>query len=1222
MLTKQKIFFTLALAGSLFLSHEAKAHDLTMSSTTVTENFNSMWSGAEATLNMPQGWKIEPNKTAVRTVGAWETASDAVMYTGGPDLPSNAKNGTWNFGMNDSNDRAIGGFTTTVADGTRAVNLMTKISNKDASNIITNVTLDYNIEKYRTCANDAGFAVSIFTSTDGKSWKNAGNQFTTTFEKESDTANGANLVPISTTSKKGQNLRVHVEPGNDLYIAWNISVATGSSPDKAPGLAIDDIKIDATFAASDPDWVEDDYEINPSGIYLRGEINGWAASSEWEFSKLSDTEFELRDKTLSGAFKIADANWSSTCNYGSNGSNVMMGENYSLVAGTDSNISCGVMTFYCSRILLTIEGGKATLLLEPNEDSSGLTTVYMIGDFNNWNYMGTGGALKLDDTDNLYKGRVSLTAGSNGLSEWLIYQRLGKAGVWGLESDAEAATLNGTLIKGENGHAAAEAGTYEVTFNLQTGAYTLTKLSASIAGMTLNPQETVLVPEVPEQVKVLSLNNSLIHYNDQAKMFNEIAEAQGKNASWTKHTNLGKTLDYHWSEGDGMTDAGIPGAKMTVRADAWTHIILQEQTALPRTNLEQFRSSVKTWVDYIRTNCPNPNAVIILPMNWHYAQDWSNFEEFNNILIKNYTDVATELGVVVCPVAVAYGNKFKTDGGSVTETEWFLPGDDRHPTIRSTYMAALMEYGVIFNEDPINVNYFPTYTTDYDNKAINSEIASEMRQYASEALKQYKNTVNHHEGSVDFRLTIVDDFGMEVEADGIEWSVTPSTATITDGKFQTKENGTYTVTASSAGMTKTATVKVTAAETEVEPLLTISLGDENLSYTQNFNNMGDAADAVMPEGWRIDRTDSPREVGTFRGALDHTTYSGGVSLASNAKNGVYNFGASNDNSDRAVGGITTGVDGGTRAVNIYAHLTNTGTRKITNLDLSYNIEKYRDGANAAGYTVKLYTSVDGVNWKEAGNDFITEFAKSASTAGAEIVPIETKSASGNITQTIVSGGELYLAWNISVTSGTDCSGAPALAIDDVTISATLAEIPVYDYYIYIANETEYNSVALYCWGDKEVFGSWPGQIPFDKVTKTDKNDTSYTFDVFGHNEVSGNYNLIYNNNNQGSQLADFAAKGGRDYYFRATSTGLTELNAEDFTSSVDKIVDSDSLKIFLKKSGIYCSNAESIAIFSLEGYEVARINGNNISLENLPEGFYIAIAKNGHTVKTMNFIKK
>ena len=61
--------------------------------------------------------------------------------------------------------------------------------------------------------------------------------------------------------------------------------------------------------------------------------------------------------------------------------------------------------------------------------------------------------------------------------------------------------------------------------------------------------------------------------------------------------------------------------------------------------------------------------------------------------------------------------------------------------------------------------------------------------------------------------------------------------------------------------------------------------------------------------------------------MENTTYAGGVSLPSNAKNGLWNFGASTS-TDRAVGGITTGVAGGTRKVNVMLLLTNSGKRNL------------------------------------------------------------------------------------------------------------------------------------------------------------------------------------------------------------------------------------------------------------------------------------------------------
>ena len=948
-----------------------------------------------------------------------------------------------------------------------------------------------------------------------------------------------------------------------------------------------------------------------SGIFIRGEINSWGSPAEWEFSNEGNGTYVLYDKTLSGMFKVADANWSSACNYGSNGSNVMIDEPYALVSGTDTNISTGNNTFTCSRIVLTIVNGNATLLLESDDNEAGLTSVYMVGDFNSWNYMSTTGELKLDDADGLFKGRVSMTAGDNGLSNWMIYLRLGKSGAYGLAQNATASTLTGTLVKGETGTAAVAPGTYDVTFNLNDGSYTLNEVESAPSVLELNPANTVLVPENPATIKVLSLNNSLIHYNDQARMFNEIAQSMGKDASWTKHTNLGKTLQYHWEEGEGLTADGMPGAKMMVRSDAWSHIILQEQTALPRTSFEQFRNSVKQWVEYIRENCPNPNAVIILPMNWHYAQDWSNFDVNNHLLMDAYTNIAKEFGVVVCPVAVAYQAKYEKDGGAATEAEWFLPGDDRHPTIRGTYMAALMEYGLIFNEDPTTVSFWPDYTTEYDSKKIDASIAAEMREYAKNALNDYENIVNHHAGTVKFDSAVYDDFGIPVTGMNVTYTVDGGGSM--NGSVFTSDGtrGSFTVTATAGDFSKTAVVTVADANTEVITYPSVTINVDNATVSQNFDTIGLDAEAKLPEGWRIDRqTSSPRTVGTFAVASENTMYAGGTSLPSNAKNGTWNFGADNS-SDRAVGGITTGVDNGSRAINVYTHLYNDGKKSFESLNISYDVEKYRKGANAAGFAVQMYYSLDGNNWTSAGDNFRTFFESDGVTEGYTQVPGDTRSVEASLPVMLGGGMDLYLAWNISVASGSDAQGAMALALDNVTIEGVLPTVPVKKHYIYVDNQTSWDALGLYAWGESELFGAWPGQAPFDE-----KVEDGVTYQVFGHDADTGSFNLIFNNWNQGKQLNDYnVSDHSVDYYFQINDNEVKLVK----TSSVENII-ADTPILSLVGKTVSSTIDTAFNVYSLQGVNLTSAYGRSIDLSKLGAGVFIvsATSQAGTSVMKVN----
>lgn len=893
----------------------------------------------------------------------------------GDGLPGNAKNGTWNFGSSAApTDRAVGGLSTTVDGGTRCVNVMTRLVN-GGTIPLNKLTISYDIEKYRKGGNENGFTVQLYYSADGSNWKKAGSDFKTDFAKDDETL-GAADVPIATAQVGGKQLNTAVAAGGSIYLAWNISVSRGTTPNKAMGLALDNVSLTASFGEPLTDTDGEDPSRPPfvaSGIFLRGDVNGWLADSAWEFCDEGNGTYAIYDKELSGNFKIADAKWTSLCNYGSNGSAIMADRPYALVQGTDDNIPCGYI-FDCKRILLTIADTGATLMLESKEG--------------------------------------------------------GKPGE-----------------------------------------------PSALQSVALQPADVTLVPQLPAKVKVLSLNNSLIHYNDQDFMFNDIARAMGKDAHWTKHTLLGKPLSTHWDEGDGLAADGNPGAKMLIRSEAWSHIILQEQSSLPRTDPEAFRNNVRKWVEYIREHCPNPNAVVIVPMNWAYSGDWTNFTDFNSTLLNNCQDVARETGVTICPVGLAYQQAFDAEAAS-------------------------------------------------------------MRSYAAKALAKFTNYVDHTAATVRFTAVARDQYGNEMEAPAdLAYTLTGGGTLGDDHVFRSdKTEGTFKVSAQNSLFSTVATVKVAHAETEVTVFPAIEMDADHLSAAEDFNAMGSDAGARLPLAWRIDRqTTAPRKVGSYAAAIDNTMYAGGAALPPNAKNGTWNFGADNG-ADRAVGGISTGVAGGTRCVNIYAHFTNSGRKDIGKLHISYDVEKYRMGSNPAGFTVQMYHSTDGRNWTSAGNDFCTRLAPDATTGGYDDVPGQTIPVSAVLDARMQPGVDFFLAWNITVSSGDAANNAMALAIDNFRLCGELPAVPTAKHYIYVIDETGFDALGLYAWGDGELFGAWPGQGWVDE--KTIGGDA---YKVFLLDADGGTYNLIFNNWNNGKQVADFTVTANRDYYLRVSASGVTEL---------------------------------------------------------------------------------
>ena len=210
-------------------------------------------------------------------------------------------------------------------------------------------------------------------------------------------------------------------------------------------------------------------------------------------------------------------------------------------------------------------------------------------------------------------------------------------------------------------------------------------------------------------------------------------------------------------------------------------------------------------------------------------------------------------------------------------------------------------------------------------------------------------------------------------------------------------------------------------------------------YTQTFDTIGTLATASLPADFRLDRPTTVRTVGTFAAALGNTTQAGGTNLSSTAANGAYNFGATADAADRAIGFLSSGT--ATQSGNLYAQLANTTASPLSGLQISYNVEKYRGGINPAGFRIQLYYSTDGVAWTAAGSEFTTAFPADAANAGYAAAPGVTVNVNKPLAAAIPVGATFYLAWNYSVASGTTTTNAQALAVDDINITGIVDNTP-------------------------------------------------------------------------------------------------------------------------------------------------------------------------------------
>ncbi len=96
--------------------------------------------------------------------------------------------------------------------------------------------------------------------------------------------------------------------------------------------------------------------------------------------------------------------------------------------------------------------------------------------------------------------------------------------------------------------------------------------------------------------------------------------------------------------------------------------------------------------------------------------------------------------------------------------------------------------------------------------------------------------------------------------------------------------------------------------------------------------------------------------------------------------------------------------------------------------------------------------------------------------------------------------------------------------------------------IYVVNDAKWEELALYSWGDSEIFGGWPGAAP--TATETINGVTYSKFSVDGNDGEAAN--LILNNNNNGAQI-DLASitLDAENYYYATNGAYVVTVDPEN-----------------------------------------------------------------------------
>lgn len=225
------------------------------------------------------------------------------------------------------------------------------------------------------------------------------------------------------------------------------------------------------------------------------------------------------------------------------------------------------------------------------------------------------------------------------------------------------------------------------------------------------------VPAAPP-VRVLFIGNSYTFHNGGVDaVLQALARAAGRNFECAASVSGGKSLQWHWEEGD---------ARAQIARGGWDYVVLQELSTRPIANPELMLEYARKFDAAIKS----AGAHTVFFLTWaRYHQP-----EKQRPITRAYNKVAFELAALVAPVGPAF-ERVLDEHPSIR-----LHAEDRsHPTAAGTYLAACVFYATLTEASPVGL---PATITTASGKTItlDRDTAEVLQRAAQAAVARSKPT--------------------------------------------------------------------------------------------------------------------------------------------------------------------------------------------------------------------------------------------------------------------------------------------------------------------------------------------------------------------------------------------------------------------------------------------------------------------------------------------------
>jgi hypothetical protein len=187
------------------------------------------------------------------------------------------------------------------------------------------------------------------------------------------------------------------------------------------------------------------------------------------------------------------------------------------------------------------------------------------------------------------------------------------------------------------------------------------------------PVQPATAPAAPP-TRVLFIGNSYTFYNGGVDaVLAAMAKAKGRNIEATSVTSGGKTLEWHWENGD---------ARAAIARGGWDYVVLQEFSTRPLTDADAMHRYARLFDAEIK----NAGAKTVFYLTW------ARFHQPENqaVITRAYDAIAKQLNATVARVGPAFERVLER------RPDLKLHMDDRtHPTPAGTYLAAAVFYATL-----------------------------------------------------------------------------------------------------------------------------------------------------------------------------------------------------------------------------------------------------------------------------------------------------------------------------------------------------------------------------------------------------------------------------------------------------------------------------------------------------------------------------------------------